>query len=634
MAQTSGVLIVGPQGSVLGDLGAMSVADFSEARAVLSQQHPSVLVFKAANKTQLDEFCREALKLSPDSVWLIAAGGLPPSQVIHWNNFGRLIGVFDDFDDPALETMLKSAVETAGLERQRRELAGMFEEQSSRLKRLSSELEARVDKRHKTLRKSLRTLNETKSRLESFHKALLGIHRASTVLQMEQTLNEALHAAMDMAWVRVRFANQSLLSRQSGPGLLSIEIPFRDGDSKMRGEVVFCKAGEKKFSSGETDFLHELSEALALAMTRLYKLEQAEVLKAQWQATFDSIPHALALTTADFEILKLNRAFQQACEPQSFRGLIGKNCYQVFFGGEFQPPSKMESPFTFRNSRTRPGGTEHYEVVGETLGIPVDNQRVQLILLRSITGEVRYERRILEASKLAELGTIGSSIAHELNNPLGGMLSFLQLILMELPPGAPHHGEIKEMEMAVLRCRDIVQNLLSFARKQDPGEFAPVDLNDVVDRAAKLIELQSKSKGIAVEFERGPAARINGNINALSQALCNILQNSIDAIVEKMKADPLFAGRIQILLDSQKGRHELRVSDNGTGIRPEYQSQIFNPLFTTRDPGTFAGMGLTLAFTIVSDHRGTLEILSQTGSGTTAILAFPRLDVPPEKPGF
>src|SRR6185312_3827248 len=152
-----------------------------------------------------------------------------------------------------------------------------------------------------------------------------------------------------------------------------------------------------------------------------------------------------------------------------------------------------------------------------------DNQAGQLVLLRDITDEIRYERRILEASKLAELGTIGSSIAHELNNPLGGMLSFLQLILMDLKKNEPYYSEIKEMEQAVLRCRDIVQNLLSFARKQDIGEFSVVDLRTVIDRSVKLIELQSKSKGIAIALAFKEAAQIRGNINALSQALCNVL---------------------------------------------------------------------------------------------------------------
>jgi two-component system NtrC family sensor kinase len=625
MSKASGVLMIGQAHRLRDDYSAENVAGFSEARKYLKSHKPSVLVFGHNPGENTAAFCKFALENSPQAHWVICADGIPPSQIIEWTEMGRLAGLVDSSADPTLEQKLHAALEAAGEQEQRLALVGMFEEQSQTLKRLSSELEARVQKRHRSLRKSLRTLEETKVRLESFHGALLGIHRAGTVLQMEQTLNEALRESVKVQWVRVRFENQSMIPKQAGANLLRVEIPF--GDEKLRGEVIFGKNEGERFSPGEVDFLSELSEALALALSRLHKLEQAETLKAQWQATFDSIPHALTLTTKDFEILKLNRAFQQACSSggRSFHSLLGKNAFSTFFGDDFHPPHNMESPFTFRNARTGEHETEHFEVVGESLGTAIDNQAVQLILLRSITEEIRYERRILEASKLAELGTIGSSIAHELNNPLGGMLSFLQLILMDLKKTDANYGEIKEMEKAVLRCRDIVQNLLSFARKQDLGEFSVVDLGTVIARSVKLIELQSKSKGIAIEVNGAAGGEVKGNANALSQSLCNLLQNSIDAIAEKIKLDPLFPGKINIQLDHDKDRFQLKISDNGTGISPENQTQIFNPLFTTRDPGVYNGMGLTTAFTIITEHHGTLEILSQTGSGTAAIVSLPSL---------
>lgn len=620
MSQTSGVLIIGASKPL--DFGADSVKNFKEAKSYLTKNKPSVIVFGSQRGADLDEFCTHAAGESPDSLWILNTEGLPPSQIAHWNNFGRLHDIIENFEDTELETKLKSALEAAGETVQRRQLEKLFEDQSQQLRRLTNELEARVDKRQKGIRKSLKTLEQTKTRLEAFHKALLGIHRAGTILQMEQTLNEILGSSFNLMWIKVRFANQSLLAQQPKlPNVLSIEIPF--GTDGLKGQVLFAKQEGKRFSPNEVDFLHELTDALALALSRLNTLDQAETLKAQWQATFDSIPHPLCLTTNEFEILKLNLAFQQACPQHSFRGLIGKNCFDVFFGNEFQPPQGLESPFTFRNARTGVKETEQFEVIGERLGLTYDNQPVQLLLLRNITNEVRFERRIVAASKLAELGTIGSSIAHELNNPLGGMLSFLQLILMDIKAGDTLFPEIKGMEQAVLRCRDIVQNLLGFARKQDLGEITEIDLWDVLERAIKLIELQSKSKGIQIAFTRGERSNIKGSPNALSQALCNILQNSIDAIADRLKTDPLFPGLVEVQLEKSQGKFTLKISDNGSGIRPEHQSKIFNPLFTTRDPSLYGGMGLTTAFTIIGEHGGSLEVLSQTGSGTTAIIALP-----------
>jgi signal transduction histidine kinase len=194
---------------------------------------------------------------------------------------------------------------------------------------------------------------------------------------------------------------------------------------------------------------------------------------------------------------------------------------------------------------------------------------------------------------------------------------------MDLKKTDTHYDEIKQMEAATLRCRDIILNLLSFARKQDLGQFALVDLLSVVARAVKLIELQSKSKGIHIEIGEFPEFKISGSSNALSQVMTNILQNSIDTLNEKMKLDPLFIGKIGIQAVTENGKLQIRVSDNGMGIPSEIQSQIFNPLFTTRDPALYNGMGLTTAFTIMSEHHGSLEILSQSGSGTTAIITLP-----------
>ena len=628
MSQTSGVLIIGPNQSV--DFGADSVASFAQAEAYLESRKPSVVVFgqdrarAGSPGGALDAFCEKLLAKSPHSLWIFAADGLAPSQITRWNNAGRLFDLIDDLGDAELEKKLRGALEAAGQEEQTRALTGMVAEQGRQLMRLQSELESRVGKRHRTLRKSLRNLEQTKQRLEAFHGALLGIHRASSVPQMEQTLNEALGHVLGLAWVRVRFSQQSLLGRKADSGVLAIEIPF--AGQALRGEALFAKPEGKRFRPEEVDFLQELSDALGLALSRLHKLDEAETLKAQWQATFDSIPHPLCLTTGDFEILKLNRAFRQACPSETFRTLIGKNAFAAFFAGDFQPPRGMAVPFTFRNARTGPQQTEHYEVIGEPLGVAQDSRPVNLILLRPITDEVRFERRIVAASKLAELGTIGSSIAHELNNPLGGMLSFLQLILMDLKPGDMIYDDVRGMEHAVLRCRDIVLNLLSFSRKQDLGDFVPVDLEAVIGRSIKLIELQSKSKGIRVVAD--PLAPgdglVLGSANALSQALCNLLQNAIEAIGDRLRDEPLFPGRIDVSLRATGEQIQLRVIDNGPGIRPEIQNQIFNPLFTTRDPAQHHGMGLTTAFTIVNEHQGTLEILSQTGSGSTAIVALPR----------
>lgn len=620
MNTSSSVLVVGHPHPERMDIGAAMAPDFATARKITERSRPAIVVFGRTKQKEFVDFCRFLKNSAPDAQWILSAEGLKPQQIVEFANSGRLFDLIEGFDDPSLTEKLQAALEAAGHRAQQKKLAELFADQSQNLIRLSQDLEGRVDRRNKVLRNSIKNLESTRIRLDTFHRALTGVHRADSVLQMEQTLNETLNAIIPGIQVLIRFAHQSSLTRAAAanPGVLAIEIPFRH--EKIKGEMLFSTADQRKFNTSETDYLHEVAEALALALSRLNKLDLAATLKSQWQATFDSIPHPLCLATDQFEIVKLNRAFQQACADHSFRDLIGMNCFHVFFSPEFKPADEN----TFRASREGRDGLEHFEISTERMNLTHGDHSLRMILLRPVTDEVRYERRIFEASKLAELGTIGSSIAHELNNPLGGILSFLQLILLDMKNGHRLHSDIKAMEQATLRCRDIVQNLLSFARKQDLGSFVEVDLRDVVEKAVKLIELQSKSKGIAiVNKDPGQPFPVSASENALSQAVCNLLQNSIDAISDKLGTDPLYPGRISLELNRDESTAYLRVSDNGTGIRSEHQTRIFNPLFTTRDPGLFSGMGLTTAFTIISEHHGSLEILSQTGSGTTAIIALP-----------
>ena len=621
MIEASNVLVFGSERPPFKDFGAKFVGSVDEARAYLNHHQPAVLVFgDNIDRTAIadfDGFCLDVRDRCPDARWIMADP--TPTQIMRWANVGCLHEVVESFDDPALPAKLQSALECKGQSEQRRQLIRMFEEQSHVMIRLGQDLEKRVQRRQRTLVKSLRTLEVTKTKLEALLRAVMSIHRAASVPELERALKESLRGTVPIAWTRVRFDHQSSLGHRDLNHVFAVDLPFRVGD--QRGQVLFAKGEGEEFSFAETNFLTELTDVLALALSRMQKLGQAVISKTEWQSTFDSIPHPLCLVTADFEIVKLNEAFRVACDDRGFRDLLGKPCFAEFFGPAFTPPAEAATfPFTFRVARPGAKGTEHYEVVGEGAGA------AQLILLRNITEEVRFERRILEGSKLAELGTIGSSIAHELNNPLGGMLSFLQLILMDIDRESDIATEVKEMESATLRCRDIVLNLLSFARKQDLGEFKDVDLRDVVTQAVKLMELQTRARAVTLAVEIDGPALVRASANALSQALCNLIQNSIDAIDQRQRAEPKHDGVVRVILESTPERHLIRVVDNGEGIAPETQTQIFNPLYTTRDPAKFSGMGLTSAFTLVGEHGGQLEILSQTGSGTTAIVALPRLD--------
>jgi two-component system NtrC family sensor kinase len=615
MPTSSRVLVIGhPQPQDL-RFGAISAANFSQARKLLTEQPTDLIVFGV--QPQFEEFCEFLATTIPKAKWILSNENLNPAQLIRWINAGNVANTIETMTTRELEACVLIALEDLDQKRQQVLLMRLFEEQSHNLKILSTDLEQRVQKRQKQLQKSQKLLLETNSQMEVVHRALLGIYRAKTFGELQQQLNQGLNENFGLEWTRILFQNQSSLSEFSGDNVLSIDIPL--GRSN-KAKFVTCKKVGSKFSSAETDLLFEVSESIGLALQRMEKLDEAETLKQQWEATFDAISHPLCLASADFKILRMNRALALKSKKK-FKDLLGKNSFQVLLGKI--PATTPTFPFRIKELP--------YEIAGQALDFELDGVKAHLILYRDVTEEHRLERRILDSTKLAELGTIGSSIAHELNNPLGGMLSFLQLIKMDLAKDAKLRPDIEDMEKSTLNCRDIIRNLLGFARKGDTDDYQKIDVKTVIERSIKLIELQSKSKGIRLNLilPDGPANKnlpVHGSLNNLSQAICNLLQNSIDSISDRMKVDPLYAGAIAIKVESQDSMYRIHVTDNGIGISEEHQTQIFNPLFTTRDPGLFSGMGLTTAFSIILEHAGRLEITSQTGSGTTAIISLTRPD--------
>lgn len=619
MSLASRVMVVGhPKPNEI-HFGALCAGNLTQAKKLLANLKPAVIVF--GQQSKFEDFCDFLREKCPEARWVLSTEGLRPAQLMKWINEGSVAHTIQSLTDSLLEQAVQKTLEEIDNQGQQEQLVKLLSEQTKNLQALSTELEARVQKRQRQILKSQKQLQETNSTLEVVHKALLAIYRAKSVTELERSLNEVLNAPLHLQWIRILFSQQSSLGMQNLENSLMIEIPLPDTTGIAK--FVLLKAHGQNFSNAESDLLSELSEAIGLALQRIHKLDMAETLKQQWEATFDSISHPLCLTNGKFKILRMNHAFAKEAKG-SYRDLVGKNCFEAILGRKLHPEN---GPFQVREVSLQ-SEPHQFEISGQPLEFEWEAEKALLVLFRDVTEEHKLERRILESTKLAELGTIGSSIAHELNNPLGGMLSFLQLIKMDLPKASPLFEDIVEMEKSTLNCRDIVRNLLSFARKNESEEQSTVELKQVVDRAVKLVELQSRSKGIDIHLTLPESELpILGSFNNLSQALCNLLQNSVDAISDKMQANPLFPGRIEVEIQENDSLYMIRVNDNGSGISPENQTQIFNPLFTTRDPGLFSGMGLTTAFSIISEHKGNLEITSQSGSGTTAIISLTRLDL-------
>jgi signal transduction histidine kinase len=225
---------------------------------------------------------------------------------------------------------------------------------------------------------------------------------------------------------------------------------------------------------------------------------------------------------------------------------------------------------------------------------------------------------LLRSRSLAAIGSLGAGVAHEINNPLTGVLGLAHLLLMDTPKEHPARPMIEAIEVEALRIQSIVANLLRFSQNQAGEDFRQLNLAHVLNDALELCgNKQLTDSGITlVRNVPDPSPPIRGNALQLQAAFIQLLQNAVAAME---------TGGTLTLETTLPGRKllRLRISDTGHGIKPEHLSQIFDPFFTTKTQRTDTGIGLSVVHKIIEDHGGQIRVESVVDHGTTFWITLP-----------
>ncbi|MBI4352694.1 MAG: HAMP domain-containing protein [Candidatus Omnitrophica bacterium] len=246
------------------------------------------------------------------------------------------------------------------------------------------------------------------------------------------------------------------------------------------------------------------------------------------------------------------------------------------------------------------------------------------LLLKEMAERERLQRMMIQSEKMAAVGQLAGGVAHEINNPLGVILGFSQGVVRNLPKGDPLEMPLRSIEREALRCRDLVQNLLTFSRV-GKTEKEECDVRQAIEGALSLVTAQTKVKGIELVKElNGPLPRILANKNQIQQIVINLSTNAIDAMLK--------GGRLTVLARKSHldGREvvEIQVEDTGSGIPKEIQTRIFEPFFTTKELGKGTGLGLSLVYEMVQKHGGQIAFETEPGKGTVFHVWLPVLSQP------
>ena len=273
----------------------------------------------------------------------------------------------------------------------------------------------------------------------------------------------------------------------------------------------------------------------------------------------------------------------------------------------------------------------HHAVPNDSEQAPseLDRLRARLaeaeVALAALRAEVDDERALLrrfaETEKMSAVGQLAGGVAHEINNPLGGILAFTQLMLRDSGRSESDVESLQMIEESALRCKRIVDSLLRFARGAGrPEGRRPLELNGFVEDVCLLFRAHLKTAPRArleLFLDKGSREQVLGDLVQLGQVLITLLQNAFEAL-------PDGKGTISVRTGEASGRLFVSVEDDGAGISAEDLPRIFEPSFTTRPPGAGLGMGLSIAYRIVKDHSGEIHVVSEPGKGSTFTVQLPR----------
>ncbi len=348
-----------------------------------------------------------------------------------------------------------------------------------------------------------------------------------------------------------------------------------------------------------------------------------EIMKSQkqWQATVDAITDLIFVTGKDRLIKRVNLSFS-AKFGRHPKDVIGVRVDELF---DLEIPHAnclLERAFSLNqiveDEVTIGAHTYMISVFPVVLDSPYDEDESFVCVMKNVTEMKKLRDQLFNSYKLASIGQLVSGVAHEINNPLTGILGFSELLLLRVKDDAVRK-ELEKIYKSAERCKVIVEGLLCFSRQQKPHRSLEY-INDVLDKTVDLRTYWFKSKGISIvrEYQETPLAYVD--VQQIQHAILNILMNAEQAVQAGGRPAQVV---ITTAYEKEAKKIIIGISDNGGGIPEQVRGRIFDPFFTTKPVGEGSGLGLSMAYGIIAEHGGTIRVDSTEGEGATFTIELP-----------
>lgn len=350
-----------------------------------------------------------------------------------------------------------------------------------------------------------------------------------------------------------------------------------------------------------------------------------ENIKRQWLATIDAMVDPMIYIRNDYIVNKCNKATSRFANL-GIKEIIGKKCHKIFAhsdipcnGCKLEHTKKNQKACTFQLDNIK--NSYFFEVSSQPFYDPEGNLDGVIHVYRDRTAAKRLEQQLLQKEKLASIGLLAGGVAHEINNPLGGILIFSQMLLKEMDKNSPHYEDVIEIEAATQRCKVIVDRLLDFARLSPTSDakkhFVHFKVKDAMLEALKFAKVSSQSRNVEVK-EKWTKEEYEcfGDKNKAIQLFLNLIQNAFQAMPN--------GGTLLLKEKNSKTSALFSITDTGVGIPESEKNKIFDPFFTTKDPGEGTGLGLSICHTIAKEFQGELSLTTKKNHGTTFTFSIPK----------
>jgi two-component system NtrC family sensor kinase len=406
-------------------------------------------------------------------------------------------------------------------------------------------------------------------------------------------------------------------------------VPCVSKEGTIAAMALGRKASSEPLSSEDMALLAAVAAQAATALEngRLYrqlrvKADELDRMREFSENILESLNDGIAVVDRDDRVVRWNRRLEELYGIRH-EDAVGKRLHQLFESGFFEilRSARRESPEGAAFYRV-PLATRHDPVRRLLVNVATTPLRDSdgamagtVVIVEDISSRVQLEEQLQLSEKMASIGLLAAGVAHEVNTPLTGISSFVQMLMQGAPPDDPKTKVLEKIERQTFRAAKIVNGLLNLARPAHV-DSGPVDVNAVINDVLSLLDHQLRTSRIQVRKELSATPPIVQGIEyKLQQVFLNLFLNARDAMPK--------GGWLTVATRSHGEYAAIEVADTGSGIPVEQLSRIYDPFFTTKDIGKGTGLGLSITYGIVQEHDGTITCESAIGQGTRFTLRLP-----------